>query len=119
MEIALYGEHGFYATSGAAGRRGDFITSAEVGPLFGAVIVAQNWKALGDAGRAKQNWFWVWMALALHVTGFLLLVSQVTIELYIVSLMNAFFPGNFSRCASKFPRPNSAMQAIAFFFTEM
>ena len=38
MEIALYGEHGFYATSGSAGRRGDFITSSEVGPLFGAVI---------------------------------------------------------------------------------
>ena len=38
MEIALYGEGGFYATHGSAGRRGDFITSPEVGPLFGAVI---------------------------------------------------------------------------------
>src|SRR5262245_4533826 len=37
MELALYGEHGFYAT-GRSGRRGDFITSPEVGPLFGAVI---------------------------------------------------------------------------------
>ena len=38
MTAALYGEHGFYATGGEAGRRGDFITSAEVGPLFGAVL---------------------------------------------------------------------------------
>lgn len=38
MGIALYGEHGFYATTGQAGRRGDFITSPEVGPLFGAVL---------------------------------------------------------------------------------
>ncbi len=37
MELALYGGHGFYAT-GRTGRRGDFITSPEVGPLFGAVI---------------------------------------------------------------------------------
>ena len=39
MEQALYDpESGFYATSGVAGRRGDFITSPEVGPLFGAVV---------------------------------------------------------------------------------
>jgi SAM-dependent MidA family methyltransferase len=38
MRIALYGERGFYATGGRAGRRGDFITSPEVGPLFGAVL---------------------------------------------------------------------------------
>jgi SAM-dependent MidA family methyltransferase len=38
VRIALYGEHGFYATEGAAGRRGDFLTSPEVGPLFGAVV---------------------------------------------------------------------------------
>ena len=36
-----------------------------------------------------------------------------------VSLMKAFLPGNFSRAASKLPLPNSAMQAIAFFFTAM
>jgi len=41
MEAALYGEHGFYSTGGAAGRRGDFITSPEIGPLFGAVLA--NW----------------------------------------------------------------------------
>lgn len=38
MEIALYGDDGFYTTHGSAGRRGDFLTSPEVGPLFGAVI---------------------------------------------------------------------------------
>ena len=39
MELALYDpDHGFYASGGAAGRRGDFITSPEVGPLFGAVV---------------------------------------------------------------------------------
>ena len=39
MEAALYdAEAGFYATAGQAGRRGDFLTSAEVGPLFGAVL---------------------------------------------------------------------------------
>ena len=38
MRIALYGDHGFYATGGKAGRRGDFITSPEVGPLFGTVL---------------------------------------------------------------------------------
>jgi SAM-dependent MidA family methyltransferase len=37
MELALYGAHGFYVT-GRAGRRGDFLTSPEVGPLFGAVF---------------------------------------------------------------------------------
>lgn len=40
MELALYGTEGFYtrADGGSAGRRGDFITSPEVGPLFGAVV---------------------------------------------------------------------------------
>jgi SAM-dependent MidA family methyltransferase len=38
MEVALYGDGGFYSGHGSAGRRGDFITSPEVGPLFGAVI---------------------------------------------------------------------------------
>jgi SAM-dependent MidA family methyltransferase len=39
MERALYGPDGFYASGRGAGRRGaDFITSPEVGPLFGAVI---------------------------------------------------------------------------------
>jgi SAM-dependent MidA family methyltransferase len=39
MELALYHPRdGFYSSGGLAGRRGDFITSPEVGPLFGAVI---------------------------------------------------------------------------------
>ena len=39
VELALYGDGGFYATSGSAGRAGgDFLTAVEVGPLFGAVV---------------------------------------------------------------------------------
>ena len=41
MSQALYGERGFYTVGGEAGRRGDFITSPEIGPLFGAVLA--NW----------------------------------------------------------------------------
>ncbi|MDP9074095.1 MAG: hypothetical protein M3N98_07965, partial [Actinomycetota bacterium] len=38
MEAALYDpDDGFYATGGSAGRRGDFVTSVEIGPLFAAV----------------------------------------------------------------------------------
>ncbi|HEV7887593.1 MAG TPA: hypothetical protein VGO92_08535, partial [Acidimicrobiales bacterium] len=34
VEVALYDpDAGFYATGGRAGRRGDFLTSPEVGPL--------------------------------------------------------------------------------------
>ncbi len=38
VDIALYGTHGFYSSGGRAGRRGDFLTSPEVGPLFGTVL---------------------------------------------------------------------------------
>lgn len=38
VDDALYGDDGFYTTGGSAGRRGDFLTSPEVGPLFGAVV---------------------------------------------------------------------------------
>lgn len=39
MRRALYGPDGFYSSgTGRAGRRGDFLTSPEVGPLFGAVV---------------------------------------------------------------------------------
>jgi SAM-dependent MidA family methyltransferase len=50
MDLALYGEHGFYSSGGRAGRRGDFITSPEVGPLFGAVLaraIDALWNELG------------------------------------------------------------------------
>ncbi len=50
MEIALYGESGFYGRGGRAGRRGDFLTSPEVGPLFGAVLARfldAEWERLG------------------------------------------------------------------------
>ncbi|HWM18373.1 MAG TPA: SAM-dependent methyltransferase [Ilumatobacteraceae bacterium] len=54
MRLALYGEHGFYSGVGRAGRRGDFITSPEVGPLFGAVIARfldAEWTRLGRPDR--------------------------------------------------------------------
>lgn len=39
MDLALYDPHaGFYMRGGGAGRRRDFLTSPEVGPLFGAVL---------------------------------------------------------------------------------
>jgi len=39
MEIALYGEDGFFTSGRGAGRAGrDFVTSPEVGPLFGACV---------------------------------------------------------------------------------
>lgn len=52
MHDALYGEQGFYTRpgGGSAGRRGDFLTSPEVGPLFGAVIARyldSQWVRLG------------------------------------------------------------------------
>jgi len=52
MELALYDpDFGFYAAHGSAGRRGDFITSPEVGPLFGAVVANALdtwWRAAGS-----------------------------------------------------------------------
>ena len=55
MQRALYGQGGFYTTGGRAGRRGgDFITSPEVGPLFGTVIARALdawWKELGSPSR--------------------------------------------------------------------
>ena len=50
METALYGPRGFYTTGGGAGRRRDFITSPEVGDLFGRVIARALdswWDAMG------------------------------------------------------------------------
>jgi SAM-dependent MidA family methyltransferase len=54
METALYGPHGFYTSGGRAGRRGDFITSPEVGPLFGAVVsrfLDAEWERIGRPAR--------------------------------------------------------------------
>lgn len=52
VELALYGEGGFFSSGGGAGRGGaDFITSPEVGPLFGAVLaraVDAWWDDLGQ-----------------------------------------------------------------------
>ena len=53
MSIALYGRHGFYTRTdgtGRAGRRGDFITSPEVGPLFGQLLarhIDNEWHRCG------------------------------------------------------------------------
>ncbi len=51
MDRCLYGPGGFYASGrGVAGRRGDFITSPEVGPLFAAVLARwldATWIELG------------------------------------------------------------------------
>lgn len=48
----LYGVDGFYTSGrGRAGRRGDFITSPEIGPLFGAVIARALdawWRDMGQ-----------------------------------------------------------------------
>jgi SAM-dependent MidA family methyltransferase len=50
-EAALYDpQEGFFAGAGRAGRRGDFLTSPEVGPLFGAVVaraIDAWWDELG------------------------------------------------------------------------
>ncbi len=54
MRLALYGEHGFYGGEGRAGRRGDFITSPEIGPLFGAVVARfldAEWARVGRPER--------------------------------------------------------------------
>jgi len=51
LELALYAPGvGFYAAEGEAGRRGDFLTSPEIGPLFGAVVARALdhwWEELG------------------------------------------------------------------------
>ena len=54
MDVALYGPHGFYTTVGHAGRRGDFITSPEVGPLFGLIIGKYLDEVWNDLGRPNQ-----------------------------------------------------------------
>ena len=53
MEFALYGEpDGFYASGGGAGRRtGDFLTSVEVGPLFGRLVASLADRCWEESGR--------------------------------------------------------------------
>jgi SAM-dependent MidA family methyltransferase len=55
VEVALYHpELGFYPSGGAAGRSGDFLTSPEVGPLFGQVVARALdswWHELGEPDR--------------------------------------------------------------------
>jgi SAM-dependent MidA family methyltransferase len=51
MDAALYDEEGgFYQTGGSAGRRGDFVTSPEIGSLFAEVMaraIDSWWEELG------------------------------------------------------------------------
>lgn len=52
VELALYHPTGgFYASGGRAGRRGDYLTSPEVGPLFGAVVANALDAWWEEAGR--------------------------------------------------------------------
>lgn len=52
VELALYGPGGFFTAGGGAGRAGaDFVTSPEVGPLFGVCVAAaldREWSRLGE-----------------------------------------------------------------------
>ena len=55
MELALYGSEGFYSTGGGAGRAGrDFLTSPEVGPLFGRLIASKIDSIWDDLGRPQN-----------------------------------------------------------------
>lgn len=52
MRECLYGTDGFYTSGrGRAGRRGDFITSPEIGPLFGTVVARALDGWWSDMGR--------------------------------------------------------------------
>jgi SAM-dependent MidA family methyltransferase len=51
MDASLYGSHGFYARGHGAGTQRDFLTSPEVGTLFGAVLARRmdtEWDRLGQ-----------------------------------------------------------------------
>ena len=55
VDRALYGSDGFYETGGRAGRRGaSFVTSPEVGPLFGAVLARALDGWWDEAGRPDE-----------------------------------------------------------------
>lgn len=55
MEVALYDpEHGFFTQGRGPAGRGDFITSPETGPLFGALVARaldREWDRLGRPAR--------------------------------------------------------------------
>lgn len=54
-DLALYEPGlGFYDTGGAAGRRADFLTSVELGPLFGACVARRLDQAWDEAGRPDR-----------------------------------------------------------------
>ena len=56
MAQALYAPGlGFYASGAGAGRRRDFLTSPEVGPLFGAVVARALDAWWDDAGRPASS----------------------------------------------------------------
>jgi SAM-dependent MidA family methyltransferase len=55
VERALYGPAGFYEQGGRAGRRGaSFVTSPEIGPLFGAVLARALDRWWAEAGRPGE-----------------------------------------------------------------
>jgi SAM-dependent MidA family methyltransferase len=58
VDHALYGgpagDGGFYGSGGRAGRRGDFLTAPEVGPLFGAVVAAAVGTWWEEQGRPSS-----------------------------------------------------------------
>lgn len=57
LDVALYGPSGFYTAGGGAGRRGDFLTSPETGPLFGALVARmldEWWVRLGEPRRFRM-----------------------------------------------------------------
>ena len=77
MEAALYGPEGFYEREGGgAGRRGDFLTAPEVGPLFGAVRRPRRWMPGGrrrvdptpspstTSGPGRARWAAAWRSPA-------------------------------------------------------
>src|SRR3954465_9073454 len=51
MDRALYGPGGFFSSGRGAGRQRDFITSPELGPLFGAVVARALDHWWDDLGR--------------------------------------------------------------------
>jgi NADH dehydrogenase [ubiquinone] 1 alpha subcomplex assembly factor 7 len=56
VEEALYGPGGFYTSGGGAGRHRDFLTSPELGGMFGVLVGRAVDAAWMDAGR-PDPWF--------------------------------------------------------------